>query len=390
MAVLTPFDKAEFERRLARLQERMAEEKLDAVLISTLAAFRYFSGYNPIISESPARPWFLVLPAQGEPVAAIPQLGADDMETASWIESIRHWPSPRPDDEGVSLLAETIDELPAHHGRVGAELGPETRLGMPAKDFEKLTQGCSSTFADASEIIRQVRAIKSPAEVARIRQAGACAGAAFSTVPSWLHAGMSEAEIHRRFQAELLTAGVDYVRYLAIGTGHCGYDSICRGPLVRKVAEGDVVGLDTGATIDGYFCDFDRNFSLGAPADQVSRAYHTLHNAVEAGIAAVKPDVTCAVVWQAMMQVLTDAGAEAGSIGRMGHGLGMALTEQPSIHPDDKTVLQAGMVLAIEPGLSYEHDGAPRLMVHEENVMVTGDGAELLSPRAAPEIVAIG
>ena len=111
------FPRAEFEARVARAQALMDAQGLEALLLTTEPEIRYYTGFLTRFWESPARPWFLVLPAKGEPVAVIPELGADDMETASWIGDIRHWPSPRPDDEGVSLLTETIGELPAHHGR---------------------------------------------------------------------------------------------------------------------------------------------------------------------------------------------------------------------------------------------------------------------------------
>ena len=79
-------------------------------------------------------------------------------------------------------------------------------------------------------------------------------------------------------------------------------------------------------------------------------------------------------------------GDDAGSVGRLGHGLGMQLTEHPSHAAFDKTVLQEGMVLTLEPGYEF----APgKMMVHEENIVVRADGAELLSTRVSREIVTI-
>jgi Xaa-Pro dipeptidase len=389
MAVLEPFATSEFENRLSRSQALMADARVDALLISSLSAFRYFSGYNPIIAESPARPWFMVLPAAGDPIAVIPAMGFTDMHAVSWVSRIETWPSPRPDDEGVSLLLSLLRDLPSRYGKVGAELGPETRLGMSVADFEKLQAGCEREFTDGSEILRQVRVLKSPGEITRMRHAATCAGAAFDAVPDWIRTGMSEHSVHRTFQANLLNSGIDYVRYLAIGSGAGGYESICRGPVQRELQHGDIIGLDTGATVDGYFCDYNRNFSLGPPNREATKAYTILHEAINAALLTAQPGVTCGDLWHMMMKVLSDAGAEGGSIGRMGHGLGMALTEQPSIHPDDYTVIEPGMALTFEPGLTYQIDGQPRLMVHEENVVVREDGVELISPRAAPEITVI-
>ncbi len=390
-APIAPFTRDEFEARIERARAAMRAARLDALLITTIPAFRYFTGYYPIIAESPARPWFFLLPLQGEPQAIIPAMGAKDMGAVSWLDAIDAWPSPNPADEGVSLLARHIDALTIRFGTIGMELGPETRLGMTAADFAALKVALGPrAIVDAARLVQGLKAILSPAELARMQMAADIVGEAYGALPSLYVEGMSEARMHRTFQAEVLGRGADYVRYLAIGSGPSGYDSICRGPVPRSIQAGDVLALDTGSVIDGYFCDYDRNFSIGTPAPQVVRAYATLHHTVDAGIVAARPGVTAASVWRAMADVLAEAGVEPGSIGRMGHGLGMALTEPPSIHPADETVLKEGMALAIEPGLFYAAgDGRDRLMVHEENIVLKEGGNRLITRRAPGEIVVI-
>lgn len=84
-----------------------------------------------------------------------------------------------------------------------------------------------------------------------------------------------------------------------------------------------------------------------------------------------------------MWRVLEAGGAMDNGVGRMGHGLGMQLTEWPSNMPGDDTVLEPGMVMTLEPGMLF----APgRAMVHEENIVIRPDGAEWLTPRAWPEM----
>ena len=388
MSTIAPFARSEFDRRLDRARREMRRARLDALLVTAIPVFRYFTGYHPIIGESPTRPWFFILPLEAEPLAIIPAMGADDMRQASWLRNIVTWPSPRPDDEGVGLLAATLAALPARFGRVGAEIGPETRLAMPVADFDALRAATPGLdFVDGGAILRAVTAILSPAELARMRHAAASVDRAFRDLPDRFRHGVTEAELHRDFQAAILRNGADYVRYLAIGSGPGGYGSICRGPVDRAIDAGDVLALDSGSVVDGYFCDFDRNFAIGPPDDGVKRAYATLHRAVDAGIATARPGATAAAVWTAMAGVLDEAGAEAGSIGRMGHGLGMTLTAPPSIHSADRTVLAAGMALAIEPGLFYTaRDGGRRLMVHEENIVLTESGNALITRRAPGEI----
>jgi Xaa-Pro aminopeptidase len=94
-------------------------------------------------------------------------------------------------------------------------------------------------------------------------------------------------------------------------------------------------------------------------------------------------------IWAAMARVLDSHGGDATGIGRLGHAIGLSLTEWPSIARDADTTLVPGMVLAVEPGLAYgpaPGQDHPRLMVQEENIVITAGGAQLLSRRGPAEI----
>jgi Xaa-Pro aminopeptidase len=117
------FDTAEFESRCALAQSAMAAAEIDAVVVTSPPNVRYFSGFATEFWESPTRPWFVIVPRQGLPVAVIPEIGAPAM-ARTWIEDIRTWPAPRPADDGVTLLAEVLETLPRRFGRIGWEMGP--------------------------------------------------------------------------------------------------------------------------------------------------------------------------------------------------------------------------------------------------------------------------
>ena len=134
---------------------------------------------------------------------------------------------------------------------------------------------------------------------------------------------------------------------------------------------------------DGYFCDFDRNFAFGDVDDAVKRAHTTVYAATEAGLAAARPGTTCAELFHAMNAVLEAGGAMGNAVGRLGHGLGMQLTEWPSNAAHDMTVLAPGMVLTLEPGMTFT-DG--KVMVHEENIIIRDGAPELLSRRAPADM----
>jgi Xaa-Pro dipeptidase len=134
-------------------------------------------------------------------------------------------------------------------------------------------------------------------------------------------------------------------------------------PGKQIIRAGDVLMLDTGATRQGYFCDFDRNFGFGAVSDAAKSAHATLYRATEAGLAAARPGVACSQVFAAMAAVIDQKG---GSVGRYGHGFGLQLTEPPSFAVFDDTVLRAGMAVTLEPRMMVVGD---HMMVHAENII---------------------
>ncbi len=377
------FPESEYRARTQRAQTLMAEQGLSALLVMTEPEVRYFTGYLTRFWESPTRPWFLVVPAAGKPIAVIPAIGADLMGK-TWLDDIRTWSAPAPEDDGVTLLADCLGEVCAAAGRVGLPMGPETCLRMPLVDFQRVQNAAPGlNFEDATDILQGLYRVKSPAEIDKIREICRIGGRAFDRMGEIAGKGRPLSEVFRGFQIALLQEGADWVPYLAGGAGPGGYGDVISPPTDEPLRSGDVLMLDTGAVRDGYFCDFDRNYAIGQAPDEARRACDTLFAATEAGFAAAKPGNSCAEVYRAMLAVIAKAGGDESEVGRMGHGLGMRLTEWPSVMAGDETRLEPGMVLTLEPGLEI----APGcIMVHEENIVVREDRAELLTKRAAASL----
>ncbi len=261
-------------------------------------------------------------------------------------------------------------------------------LRMPVIElFELQSRLSPSDVADASPLLWLLRGVKSQAEITRIRRACQIASDAFEALPDKIGPGLTEVEACRRMRIDLLQRGADSAPYLMGSSGSGGYYNIIMGPGERVLGEGDLFIIDTGTTFDAYFCDFDRNFAIGRPSEAVQRAHEAVWEATEAGIAAARPGATCEEVWRAMMTVLEENGSLGNNVGRMGHGLGLQLTEPPSHMPGDTTRIVPGMVLTIEPGMEF----APgKMIVHEENIAISQDGAELLTRRAPRELPVVG
>uniref|UniRef100_UPI003B52779D M24 family metallopeptidase n=1 Tax=Roseovarius indicus TaxID=540747 RepID=UPI003B52779D len=372
------FPQAEHEGRLARAQARMADEGLGALLLTTEPEVRYFTGYLTRFWESPSRPWFLIVPLSGRPIAVIPSIGAALM-ASTWIEDIRTWAAPDPEDDGVSLLADALREV---GGPVGVPSHLETHLRMPLADFARVQRLAGLEFTDDRRIVANLRAIKSEAEIGKIAESCGIAARAFGRMCEIAGPGVPLAQVFRDFQRLLLEEGADWVPYLAGGAGPEGYADVISPATEVPLAVGDVLMLDTGAVRDGYFCDYDRNFAIGRASKGQQAAHARLIEATQAGLEAARAGVRADEVWQAMAAIV--GGGEGA--GRLGHGLGMQLTEGLSLTAKDRTVLQPGMVITLEPGV----ETAPgRIMVHEENIVITEGAPRVLSPLSGPDLPVI-
>ncbi len=379
------FETAEFENRTARTQVVMREMQLDAMLFTTEPNVRYFTGFHTQFWHSPTRPWFIVVPAEGKPTAIIPEIGASGM-AGTWIDNIITWPSPQPEDDGITLVAGVLNSLTSRFGRVGATLGIESYLRMPTNNFNKLKGMVNKDFIDTSLAVHSLRQIKSQAEIEKTREICRITNVGFAKLPEYARIGMSEREICKQFRIDMLQEGADECPYIIAGSGPDGYDSIIMGPTDRVLEEGDVMIIDTGAVRDGYFSDFDRNWAFGHASEETKAAYRATYDSTTKGFEAARPGATTTDIYNAMWRVLEANGALGNDVGRLGHGLGMELTERPSNTATDNTLLEPGMVMTLEPGMLY----APgKSMVHEENIVITEDGAEWLSERAEPELIVI-
>ncbi len=380
------FPSTEYQRRLSALQTAMDEAGFSALLLTTPPDVFYVTGFLTRFWESPARPWFVIVPEKGKLIAVIPSIGAELMGR-TWIDDIRTWDAPDPHDDGVSLLADTLCAVVPEVGRIGVPKGLETHLRMPLKDYSRVSEMVAPRqFGDATSVVQRVREIKSDAEIEKIRACCSIADAAFDRVPLIAGEGVPLDQVFREFQIELLKAGADWVSYVAGGAGQGGYGDVISPADKAPLKSGDLLMLDTGAVRDGYFCDFDRNYAIGQACDEVRRAYAALHAATDSAMAQLRPGMKACELHQVLVEGLKAHGATPGG-GRLGHGLGLSLTEWPSLTPKDETVLREGMVMTLEPGVEI----APgRIMVHEENIVMRADGPELLSRRAPADLPVIG
>jgi len=377
------FKTSEYQNRVAKLRQKMQKHNLEIILITSPHNFRYFTGLDSYFWESPTRPWFLLIPIEQEPVVVVPSIGKTAL-AKTWISNIVTWSSPNPEDEGITILKETILSINCNKCLIGCELGRESYLRMSINDYQKLCSLLSNhKFVNSSQLIWQLRIIKSENEISKIKDICNIASQAFDNLPNLLQHQLTETKVCNIMKKSLLEIGADYTLYMSCTSGLGGYNQIICDPTDKKLQNGDVLIIDTGTTRDGYFCDFNRNYGFGTIAESAKIANEVLWETTEIGMQTAKPGMRCSDISNAMNTILQKSGLQNNSIGRMGHGIGLQVTEPPSIMQTDDTILQSGMIIAIEPCFEY----APNLMlVHEENILITNDGYERLTSRTPKNI----
>ena len=377
------FEVSEYENRLDNIQKLMYESRMDAILLTTQADIEYYTGFKTQFFQSPTRPWYVLIPSNEKPKAIIPTIGESGMRR-TWLDDIQTWISPNPEDDGISLLLSTIKSLTKKHKCLGVPKSQESVLRMPLDDYENLVKSLDGIeIKDANKILRQVRLIKSTAEIEKIKHICQLTSQGFKDLNHLLKAGESEHENCKRFKQHLLSLGVDDTPYMVAGSGKDGYGSIIMGPGDKIIEEGDLFIVDTGSVFDSYFCDFDRNYAFGFICDEAKKAYQVVFDATDAGFKAAQIGNTTSDVYHAMNNVMQKGGALGNSVGRLGHGLGLQLTEWPSNTASDNTILEPGVILTLEPGMEYLPG---KEMVHEENIVITTNGPEWLTKRAPEEL----
>jgi len=378
------FPKEEYLKRLDNIHKKLENENIDAIVITSPANFRYFSGLDSNFWESPTRPWFLIISKNGKIKALVPSIGLSAIES-TFIKDIEVWQSPNPKDEGTSLLKKIIKTFPKN-SNIGFELGMETYLRMSIKEFLKIKKDLQEyNFIDSTNIVWSLRKIKSDLEIKNIEKVCSITSKVFNNLIDKISLGMSEREIATIFKKDLINNGVDYIMYLSCASGINGYNQIICNPSEKKIGDGDILIIDTGSTLNGYYCDFDRNFGFGNINQKSLDAYNKLWNATEKTLEIIKPGISCKEVYESLSKNLFSSNVKS-SVGRMGHGFGLQLTEPPSIMIDDNTILEKNMILALEPSIEIEND---LMLVHEENILITQNGNRLLSSRTPKELPVI-
>ncbi len=381
MSVTPEFPREEYDARWRRAREAMGRAGMDALLVTSEANYRYFSGHYSGFWISKARPMLMLLPREREPVLLLTKNQVPLAEAMSPIADIRSWDGFMA--EAVPALADTIRGLSLGRGRIGAELGFKQRLGMPVAEFARL-QGMlpDVAFVDAADILWGLRMLKTPAEVAYLRESIRITCEAYEAMFETVRPGMTEREAHRTFLVELFRRGAERPGYIPVTSGPGNYHRRTGGPTDRRLEVGDLLWFDGGCSYAGYWSDLSRMVAVGRSTPEQAATYREVRAITHRCLEEVHPGRPIAAIDRRARTEFAARGFLWGSPSRAGHGIGLDHTEPPSIRHDVEEPLEPGMVLSIEPTVVVEHG----LYQIEELYLVTPAGHELLTRPAPAEL----
>jgi len=369
----------EYENRFNRLQALMADSRLDAILVTNHQNVNYFAGVTSILAGLPGgygnvRPLIALLPAVGDPVVIVQFTDHGNAEANSWIRDVRSWVDlPFNSD----MLESVLREKGLTSAAIGMEFSRELHLGIPYNDFQILKKKLPEIdFVDASDLIWQLRMVKSNAEVERVRQAAQITARSLKHNLPLVEQGMTEREISSAIAQDLLKNGADKFNYVSSLAGNGTYDRFCQLPTDRKVRKGELLWCDLSAIYRDYCSDMSSFVVVGGENDEYRKLSDLSRSVHLRAVDYMRPGLKAKDVMAFVGKAYQDAGfAWNFDIGRCGHGVGLELGEQPSLDAHSEVVLKPGMTLAFEPAILDDRG----VFNMEEDILITEDGCEILA-----------
>lgn len=353
--------------RLADAAAAASRAGLDALLLTPGPDLRYVIGYDAHASE---RLTCLAVPAGGDPFLVVPRLELPaaqaspasrlGIETIAWDET----------DDPYAIVAKRL---------LGGALAPSV-VGLADRMFALMVLRFRAALPQAEQRLASValsplRARKSAAEVAALREAGQAIDRVHAEVPGWLRPGRTEGQVAAEIREAIVAQGHSTADFAIVASGpnaasphHTASDRVLRA--------GDVVVVDIGGTMPtGYCSDCTRTYVIGTPPDDFAAYYQVLKDAQHAACEAARPGVSAEAVDAIAREPITAAGYGEYFMHRTGHGIGLETHEDPYIVAGNTEPLRPGHAFSIEPGIYPGPHGA-RI---EDIVVCTDTGCERLN-----------
>jgi Xaa-Pro aminopeptidase len=332
--------------RRERLRTRLADHGLDALLVTRVVNVRYLTGFTGSVGT-------LLITGDG----AGDLFATDDRYREQMAAEVADLP--RVASRGTPWLAERLGDR-----RV---LGVESHA-LPWDRVRALQADLPGIeVVPAPRHVEGVRQVKDAGERERIARACALADAAFAALLEWLTPGMTERQVARRLERDLVDRGADGRAFPTIVASGPNGARPHHPPGDRPLVPGDLVTLDFGALVDGYHSDMTRTVALGTPPPVLREVHDLVRVAQQEGVRAAVHGAPAAAIDAACRTTITQGGRGAAFVHPTGHGLGLEIHEDPILRADAVGTLQSGMAVTVEPGVYLPGLGGVRI---EDTVVV--------------------
>jgi Xaa-Pro dipeptidase len=338
----------------------MAQNGLEAAYVTRPVSIAYFTGFQ----ADPHERLMALAVRPDRATLIVPALEQDNAAENSEHAEVLGW---RDGEDPYALVREALEKC----ARLGVE---KEHLSVQAAETLRETIGAHE-FVDIACEIRRLRRIKSSTELDKLARACVITDAVTDEVMQRMVAGQSELSVAVAVGAAIAAYGATPSFETLVQSGPNSALPHHR-PSARALKAGDLVLLDFGAAFEGYRADTTRMAVVGEPNARQLEIHKLVLEAHDAAIGAVRPGVTTGDVDSAARNVIEAAGLGERFFHRIGHGLGLEAHEDPSLDPGSDTVLEAGMVFTIEPGIYIPLWGGVRI---EDNLIVEPTGCRVLT-----------
>lgn len=358
-----------YARRLAALQAKLIAEGFDAFLVSHFANRRFLSSYSAGDYPPNETAGFLLVTHEA----------AFLITSFLYVEEARRETAPF----GYEVIALEAGES---YGQAVARV--IKHLGMRRVGFESIAL-VFDVWAEAVEslennaeligtksFIESLRWLKDAEELNLLRQAIAISDRAFNETRALIQAGISEKRLAWEIERRIREFGGEALAFDTIVASGPNGATPHAVPSERVLQEGDAVIIDMGARYLGYNSDMTRTVCVGAPTARFKEIYNIVLEAQLQATAAIRPGISGGEADAVARDIITAHGYAENFGHSLGHGIGLAVHEPPSLRKNSKHVLLANMVHSVEPGIYLPGWGGVRI---EDLVLVTADGHEKLT-----------
>jgi Xaa-Pro aminopeptidase len=371
--------------RRARLREELLALELDGVTVFYGHAVTYLTGFLFIPTE---RPIVYLQARDGTSALIVPELEEAHARGTARVERVASYDEYPGDRHPIQVVRAELDAMGL--AAAGRRLGVDHDGYPPVWGYSgpPLSELVAARLVPLAGVLDRLMMVKSDYEVALMRESSRWAIRAHELLQAYTRVGLTETEVALRASAdataELAAAIPGYTAGHLAGGARAGY----RGQIGRRGAlphslganvrfqPGDTLVTGASAPMWGYGTELERTMFIGSPGPEQHRLFGHMVALQEIGLAAIRPGVRAAEVDDAVRAYFEREGLWGYWRHHVGHGLGLRYHEAPFLDRGDGTVLEAGMILSVEPGLYDPVWGGFR---HSDTVRVTADGVELLT-----------